>query len=91
MAKYPYPYLECGTHGEKRIGYVACVHVLKLRTGPVRIAVTRVDPPTRTEAGLLLCALCDRNGPSGTPTEDLTTVCGQCLVERGVIESVPDL
>lgn len=86
MAKYPYPYLECGAHGEKRIGYVACIHVL-LDGG--RAVVSRVNHPTRTEAGLVLCYMCDHRG-SATPDDDLSAVCGQCLVERGIIASVPE-
>jgi hypothetical protein len=84
--KYPYPYLECGVHGEKRIGYVVCSHVLGDSARWILY-----ERPTVNEAGLVLCGVCARRWRWRDKTigDDLTTVCGACLIEQHIIGALP--
>lgn len=68
--------IECGTHGLKGRGYIACVHVLAGEH--VAHYQEAGDRPGVEGLGEVLCKRCAERLPEPV-LDDLRLVCGECL------------
>ena len=63
--------VQCGTHGEGRPGFVACVHVVR-QHAPVAHYLEPDD-----DLGEVLCAACE--GHAHPTPADLMLICAECV------------
>lgn len=68
------PMVRCGTHGDRLLGYIVCVHVLNEGA-----AIEHIVEPTPADLGEVLCAVCAPPEPHEPDVTELRLICSRCV------------